>query len=117
MKRLFLIAVVMLSMTTAFGENENVNNVQNYDLSVNMKSLSKYLGLSFDQREVVADTHKTFCANMMNAATAKADDRSALVDAAVIKDLQYMHAILSQEQYKKYVAVLNMTFVNRGLNK
>jgi hypothetical protein len=117
MKRLFLMVVAVLSMTTVFGENENVNKVQSYDMNVNMSSLSSYLGLSLDQKEFVADTHKTFCADMMNAANAKADERAGLVDQAVVRDLKYMRAILTENQYRKYVTVLNMTFVNRGLMK
>ena len=52
---------------------------------------------------------------MMNAATAKGEDRSAMIDKAVMKDLKYMHVILNNSQYRKYVMLLNTTLINRGL--
>ena len=63
----------------------------------------------------VADVHKNFTADMMNAATAKGEDRSAMIDKAVLKDLKYMHVILDNSQYRKYVMLLNTTLINRGL--
>jgi hypothetical protein len=117
MKRLFLIVVAVLSMTTTFAKDENVTNVENYDMSVNIRKLGNCLGLTLDQMETVGDVHKTFCAEMMNAATASKDDRDALVEAAVNKDLKYMHYILNEKQYKKYLMLLNATLTNRGLNK
>ena len=56
MKRLFLMTVAMLSMTMTFAENEetkNVNNVEAYDMSVNMRKLSVALSLNTDQMEAV----------------------------------------------------------------
>jgi hypothetical protein len=117
MKRLFLIVVAVLSMTATFAKDENVNTVENYDMSVNIRKLGNCLGLTIDQMETVGDVHKTFCAEMMNAATAHADDRQGLVNAAINKDLKYMHYILNDKQYSKYLALLNATITNRGLNK
>lgn len=117
MKRLFLIVVALLSMTTTFAKDENVTNVANYDMSVNIRKLGNCLGLTMDQMEAVGDVHKTFCAEMMNAATANTDDRDGLVDAAITKDLRYMHYILNDKQYRKYLLLLNVTLTNRGLNK
>jgi hypothetical protein len=120
MKRMILSVVAMLSMTMAFAEDENVNNVNNvnvYDMSVNYYKLGEALGLNIDQMESVEDVHKAFCADMMNAAVAAKDDRKAMVDKAIDKDLKYMHYILSDNQYRKYLTLLNVTMNNRGLNK
>ena len=54
-------------------------------------------------------------ADMMNAATAKGEERSAMIDKAVLKDIKYMHVILNNSQYRKYVMLLNTTLINRGL--
>ena len=51
MKKMFLTLVAMLSMTTAFAEGENVasvNNVEAYELNVNMNKLSSALNLADD---------------------------------------------------------------------
>jgi hypothetical protein len=119
MKRLFLAVVAMLSMTMAFAENEDANNVNNvaaYDMKVNIRKLGEVLGLTYDQMESVSDIHRTFCGEMMVASQANKDERSGLVKKAVAKDLQYMNYILNREQYRKYLMLLNATLNNRGLN-
>ena len=114
MKKIVLTLVAMLSMTMAFAEGENtnvVNDIQAYDMTVNYRKLGQALGLTLDQMESVEDVHKTFCAEMLNAAVAPKDDRKAME-----KDLKYMHYILDRDQYRKYLLLLNATINNRGLN-
>ena len=118
MKRLFLTMVAVLSMTMTFAENENaasLNNAEAYDMTVNMKKLSKALSLTTDQVESVAEIHKTFAAEMMYAAQSKGEERNKMVEKAIKKDLAYMDYILNKEQYHKYVMLLNITLLNRGL--
>lgn len=119
MKKIVLMVVALFTMTsTSFAENENnnaVNNVQAYDMTVNMRKLAVTLGLTTDQVEAVQDIHTAFCNEMMLAAHAQNDEREALVDQAVKKDVRYMHYILNDKQYKKYLMLLNATLVNRGL--
>ena len=118
MKRLFMVVVAMLSMTMTFAENENaanLNNAEAYNMTVNMKKLGQALNLSKDQEESFAEIHKTFSAEMMFAAQATGEERQKMVDKAIGKDLAYMNYILSQNQYRKYVMLLNMTLINRGL--
>ena len=118
MKRLFLTIVAMLSMTMTFAENESVtsvNNTEAYDMKVNMKKLAQTLGLTIDQMESVAEIHKTFAAEMMFAAQSKGEERNKMVEKAINKDLAYMDYVLSYDQYRKYVMLLNVTLVNRGL--
>ncbi len=120
MKRLFLVVVAVLSMTMTFAENENLNKVENvnvYDMSVNYGKLAEYLELSSDQFEAVQDIHTSFCADMLNASNAHADERKFLVKNAVYKDLKYLRFVLTKDQYQKYLRVLNATFINRGLEK
>lgn len=119
MKKIVLTLVAMLSMTMAFAEGENtnvVNDIQAYDMTVNYRKLGQTLGLTLDQMESVEDVHKTFCAEMLNAAVAPKDDRKAMVNKAIEKDLKYMHYILDRDQYRKYLLLLNATINNRGLN-
>jgi hypothetical protein len=73
------------------------------------------LDMTFDQMESVEEIHRIFCAEMVLAAHANKDEREALVDKAVKKDLRYMRYILDQKQYKKYLLLLNTTLQNRGL--
>ena len=108
----------MMTMTMSFAENENTNAVKGieaYDMTVNIRKLAVTLGLNFDQMEAVQDIHHQFAQEMMMAATADSDEREALVDKAVKKDVRYMHYVLDEKQYKKYLLLLNTTLYNRGL--
>ena len=119
MKKMILMVVAMLSMTMmSYAENENAENTLNveaYDMSVNIRKLAVTLDMTFDQMESVEEIHRIFCAEMVLAAHANKDEREALVDKAVKKDLRYMRYILDQKQYKKYLLLLNTTLQNRGL--
>lgn len=118
MKKLMILAVALLSMTTAFAADETAsatNAAVAYNMNVNMNSLSNALSLNNDQVEAVADVHKNFTAEMTNASMAPTDERKTLVDKAIAKDLRYMRTILSEYQYRKYLMLLNTTLVNRGI--
>ena len=116
MKKIMIMAVAMFAMaTTTFAADEATNATAAYNMNVKMGSLADALSLNIDQTEAVADVHKNFTAEMMNAAVAPKEERAAMIDKAVLKDLKYMHGILNDAQYRKYVMLLNATLVNRGL--
>ena len=111
--------LAMLSMTMTFAENEetkNVTNVEAYDMSVNIRKLGEVLGLTVDQMEAVENIHNTFNAEMQLAAHANESDRQEMVNKAVERDVKWMHYVLNQKQYRKYLTLLNVTLVNRGLS-
>ena len=119
MKRLILTVVAVLGLTATFAKDEKANNINNanaYDMSVNMNKLSDALKLTIDQQESVADVHRTFCGEMLVASQANEEDRKALMNKAINKDLKYMHYLLNDKQYRTYVMLLNTTLNNRGLN-
>ena len=118
MKKIVLMLVAMLTMTMANAENEDKNTTQvanAYDMTVNMRKLAVALGLTLDQMEAVQDIHHQFCNEMMLASQAEGDERATLVEQAVKKDVRYMHYVLDEKQYKKYLMLLNVTLINRGL--
>ncbi len=115
---MFLTVVAVLSMAMAFAESRETGKAQvasAYNMEVNMKSLSNYLGLSRDQEEAVQDIHAEFCAGMANASTAEPGERAFMVRNAVYRNLSLMRLVLTKKQYNDYVRVLNATFVNRGI--
>ena len=115
---MILTMVAMLSMTMAFAENENaasVNNVEAYDMSVNIRKLSEALALTADQIEAVEEIHHTFAAEMMFAAQYNKEERDARVNEAVDKDVKWMRYVLNEKQMRKYLVLLNTTINNRGL--
>ena len=119
MKKIVLTVVAMLSMTMAFADGENANNINEaeaYNFSINSYKLSVALGLNLDQTEAVSDIEKNFIIEMKNAGEANKEQRPELVKEAVNKNLSYMHAVLNNQQYHKYLTLMNMTLANRGLN-
>lgn len=118
MKKIVLTMMALLTMTMTYAENENTTSMQGveaYNMSVNMKKLAVALGLNFDQMEAVADIHHNFCNEMMLAAHAEGEEKEALLDNALRKDIRYMRYVLDEKQYKKYLMLLNATLRNRGL--
>ena len=112
---MFLTLVAMLSMTT---ENAaSVNNVEAYELNVNMNKLSSALNLADDQKEAVAEIHHTFASELMFAAQYGSNDRKALVDRAIENDVKWMRYVLNDKQMRTYLTLLNTTLNNRGLRK
>ena len=115
MKKIVLTLVALMSMTTIFAENEGMNTTEAYNMTVNMKNLARTLNLSKDQVESVAEVHKTFSSEMVFAAQYGKEERTKMVEKAINKDLAYMNYILNKDQYRKYVMLLNITLINRGL--
>ncbi len=120
MKKIVLMAVALLSMATAFAADEKANATDVaavYGMDVNMNGLARTLSLSIDQVAAVRDVHTNFNADMLNAASAPVEARKEMVDKAIEKDLKYMRSILSKEQYRTYLVLLNTTVNNRGIEK
>ena len=121
MKKIVFTVVALMSMTMTFAESasKNIATVNNnksvYNMTVNMKKLAKALELTDEQAEGVAEIHKTFSAEMMSAAEYGKEERTKRVEKAINKDLAYMNAVLNKDQYHKYLTLLNVTLVNRGM--
>ena len=122
MKKFVFMVALMLATNTAnilAGENSvnETENVENYYIHVNEKSLSKSLGMSKDQMEICSDVIKEFENDMVFASSnVKGESRKAVTRNAIMKNMRYMKMFLDEAQYKKYVLILNTTLVNRGID-
>lgn len=122
MKKFVFMAALILATNTAnvLASDNSVNeteNVENYYIHVNEKSLSKSLGMSKDQMEICSDVIKKFENDMVFASSnAKGESRKAVTRNAIMKNMRYMKMFLDEAQYKKYVLILNTTLVNRGID-
>ena len=115
---MILTVVALMSMTMTFAENEsaaNMNTTETYNMVVNMNKLTQALSLSDDQVEAVSEIHKSFSAEMMFAAQYGKEERDMKVEKAIKRDLAYMNYILNENQYRKYLMLLNVTLHNRGI--
>ena len=112
--------VAMLSMTTAFAEGENTNavaNVEAYKMDININKLSDALKLADEQKAAVENIHHVFSTEMVYAAQYGNSEREAMVKHAIDTDVKRMRYVLSEDQMRTYLLLLNTTINNRGLNK
>lgn len=123
MKKIVLTLAALMSMMLAFaGDAKDVKNVEiadasKYEMNINIYSLSNTLRLNNEETDYVALVSNDFSADMAKAGAAKGEEREALLKKAVNKNLTYMHAVLSNRQYRNYVKILNATLCNRGIIK
>ncbi len=114
MKRIIILAAVALSMgTTAFADNDV--NAKEWGLNVNVSKLGKYLDLNSSQYNEVKNITSYFSEKMYNAYLSKEEKQSKRLREAVYGNFKLMKETLSEEQYKKYVYLINVTLRNKGL--
>jgi len=99
MKRLVLLVVVALGMSATSFAGEKVEG-KDWMVDVNVAKLSKYLNLD----------------KVQSASYAKEAKQGKKLREAVYGNFKLMKRTLTNEQYKKYVQLLNVTLKNKGLD-
>ncbi|MGL5938674.1 MAG: hypothetical protein ACRCZY_01195 [Phocaeicola sp.] len=115
MKRIILSVVVALGIAATGFASNNVSR-SNWHVDIDVAKLSKYLQLSHTQVEEVANISAFFSEKMQGAGFAKEERRSQKLREAVYGNFKLMKRTLTEEQYRKYVHLVNVTLNNRGLN-
>lgn len=118
MKKIVLTVSFVLTMCmNVFAEETAVADTKCYDMSVNYKRLGCFLELTEDQVDAVKAIHEQFRMNMNFASDGKSEkQRNSVVRNAITTDIKWMRCVLNDEQYKKYITVLNATLVNKGFS-
>ena len=110
MKRLGLtLAAALVFSVSMFAEGVQDNNAQKWNGSINKSKLTKYLNLSSNQHEKVADICDYFEQEMTRANASKTDN-------AVYGNLKLMKQTLDDKQYSNYVRLMAMTLRNKGID-
>ena len=109
MKRLGLtLAAALVFSVSMFAEGVQDNNAQKWNGSINKSKLTKYLNLSSNQHDKVADICDYFEQEMT-----RAKDK---VRKAVYGNLKLMKQTLDDKQYSNYVRLMAMTLRNKGID-
>ena len=121
MKKVFLMLVMMFTMSVySFAEENEATKMaetERYELKINHRRLACTLDMSSDQMEMCGDIVSELENDMMFASVMETEEsRNTIVANAVKKNIKYMHYILNDNQYKKYLMLLNLTLENRGFN-
>lgn len=122
MKKVILVVAMLLatnlSVSAINSNSDNINSVKAYDINVNINSLARYLDASKDQYELIDSIQNSFSDGLRRAAMMDTDDgRKMMIKNAIEYNTKNMSYILTREQYRKYLKVLNQTVNNRGLMK
>lgn len=112
-----LTIVAMLSMTMTFATTTptTTNDAATYSFNVNNNALARSLKLNEEQEYFVNIITSRFEYDMKRAGKATDADRQKKLRKAVKHNLGQMSQILTREQFRKYLTIINATFVNRGI--
>ena len=109
MKRLGLtLAAALVFSVSMFAEGV-------WNGSINKSKLTKYLNLSSNQHDKVADICDYFEQEMTRANASKTDNKEK-VRKAVYGNLKLMKQTLDDKQYSNYVRLMAMTLRNKGID-
>ena len=115
MKRLFLSVITVLCLSTVCFSQEKLE-VTDWNMEMHLSELSRYLELNSIQYEHVADAIDFFSDKMKNAKYSMGERQIKYLNEAVYGNLKLMKSTLSQDQYKRYLRILNCQLRNKGLN-
>lgn len=114
MKRLGLTLVAAVCLTATTFAAGNQPTAAKWDGSINVSKLSKYLNLSSDQHEEVANICEYFSTQMGRVSSSR-KNKEELLHNAVYGNLKLMKKALTDKQYADYAKVLNITLQNKGI--
>lgn len=114
------VAAIMMAAANIIAQEkvETVNNVTpiSYDFNINMRSLSRYLDLTQEQIEVMEYASENFGYSIKRLERTKEEKRGARMQKALNINLAYAHKFLDDKQYRKYLALMNNSLKNKGLD-
>ena len=114
------VAAIMMAAANINAQEkvETVNNVTpiSYDFNINMRSLSRYLDLTQEQIEVMEYASENFGYSIKRLERTKEEKRGARMQKALNINLAYAHKFLDEKQYRKYLALMNNSLKNKGLD-
>ena len=107
MKRLMMVAVALIcsaamNLTSAQGLSREPFNAA-------LSPLSSYLQLSPDQVDEVAKINDYFIESQKDCLYRDAKSQKVAMDKVLYENLKLMKGVLSEEQYHKYVTIINVT--------
>ena len=113
MKRLSLVVTALLvSVTMSFAENRHSDQLP---VVIDMTQLSRYLQLDAQQvREVVEINDYFMEMQQKSLSYSNKDAREKKMEQAIYGNLKLMKETLTEDQYRSYLGLLNLTYNNRS---
>ena len=117
MRKLFMaVAILGNSATVSFAKAQCVNENGNKEpFAVEFGKLSSYLDLTPSQMDEVYDINEYFKGQQKESLSRDTKRQEERLQKAVYGNLKLMKSALSDNQYRKYVTLLNVTNNNNRL--
>ena len=115
MRRLFLSVITVLCLSTTCFSQEKLE-IADWNMEMNLPELARYLKLNPIQYDHVTDAINFLSDKMRSAKYSMGKRQIKFLNEAVYGNLKLMKSTLSQDQYKKYLRILNSQLRNKGLN-
>ena len=117
MRKLFMaVASLGISATVSFAKAQCVNENGNKEpFAVEFGKLSSYLDLTPSQMDEVYDINEYFKGQQKESLSRDTKRQEERLQKAVYGNLKLMKSALSDNQYRKYVTLLNVTNNNNRL--
>lgn len=116
MKKWMIMMLMGLSVSGNLVKAESVyEQTEETPFAINFQQLGKYLQLETTQMEPVYQINEAFRANQEEAQSRGAKRKGELMKQALLVNLKQMKEVLSEAQYRNYVAILNVTSNNNRL--
>ena len=115
MKRLFLSVITVLCLSTVCFSQEKLE-ITDWNMEMHLPELARYLKLNPIQYDHVTDAINFLSDKMRSAKYSMGKRQIKYLNDAVYGNLKLMKSTLSQDQYKKYLRILNSQLRNKGLN-
>lgn len=115
MRNLVLVIAVLMASSSGFAKNSETSHVRLSDdpFIISFESLNKYLDLSSNQINKVNDINNYFIETQNSYLRLNSRLKEKKMQQAVYGNLKLMKDVLSTEQYRKYLTLLNVTNSNR----
>ena len=117
MRKLFMaVAILGISATVSFAKAQCVNENGNKEpFAVEFGKLSSYLDLTPSQMDEVYDINEYFKGQQKESLSRDTKRQEERLQKAVYGNLKLMKSALSDNQYRKYVTLVNVTNNNNRL--
>lgn len=118
MRNLVLVIAVLMASLSGFAKNNETSHVKlsNDPFIISFESLSTYLNLSSNQMNTVNDINTYFIETQNSYLRLNSQLKEKKMQQAVYGNLKLMKDVLSTEQYRKYLTLLNVTNSNRMID-
>lgn len=110
-------AIALMATASVKAEEKNQDVVRvDYNINMNARALSRCLNLNGEQADVMEYASNILRDEVSRVRFSKEEKKAARLKRAIAYNLSIAHKHLEDKQYRSYLAMLNQTLKNKGLN-